>query len=234
MDQILNWRLFYFGLCLSSVLTACGGSGGSTSVATNDSVSSTTSSATTIVSNPVVVGLGTSSEFDGTWVMGSPTTEGVTFNVHSPNQAGLVAIDYGVTSLQYTQQLQAAPLEIDKPLELRLQNLKPGTRYFYRLLFQSSISKQWTATPEYEFQTAKQAGQSFMFAIQGDSHPERLKTQFDADLYKRTLLRAAADKPDFYILSGDDFSVDTLNPDTINAAQVRERYTLQRPYSNSS
>jgi len=71
-----------------------------------------------------------------------------------------------------------------------------------------------------------------MFAIQGDSHPERLKTQFDADLYKRTLLRAAADKPDFYILSGDDFSVDTLNPDTINAAQVRERYTLQRPYLN--
>ena len=59
-----------------------------------------------------------------------------------------------------------------------------------------------------------------------------LGVEFDADLYKRTLLRAAADKPDFYILSGDDFSVDTLNPDTINAAQVRERYTLQRPYLN--
>jgi hypothetical protein len=44
------------------------------------------------------------------------------------------------------------------------------------------------------------------------------------------LLRAAADKPDFYILSGDDFSVDTLNPATITATQVRERYTLQRPY----
>lgn len=218
MDQILKFRFIYFGLCFSLVLTACGGSGGSTSVAANDSANSSTSSSTTTVSNSVVA-VSAASDFAGTWVMGSPTAEGVTFNVHSPDQSGLVAIDYGVTSLQYTQQLQAAALEIDKPLELRLQSLKPGTRYFYRLLFQNSISKQWTATPEYEFQTAKQAGQSFMFAIQGDSHPERLKTQFDADLYKRTLLRVAADKPDFYILSGDDFSVDTLNPDTINAAQ---------------
>ena len=232
MNQIIFPCSCLFAFFLSALLAACGGSGGSTSVTANDSASSSTSSSTTTVSNPVVVGVSTTSDFVGTWVMGSPTAEGVTFNVHSIDQAGLVAIDYGLTSLQYTQQFQPAVLEIDKPLELRLQNLKPGTRYFYRLLFQSSINKQWTATPEYEFQTAKQAGQSFMFAIQGDSHPERLKTQFDADLYKRTLLRAAADKPDFYILSGDDFSVDTLNPDTINAAQVRERYTLQRPYLN--
>ena len=29
---------------------------------------------------------------------------------------------------------------------------------------------------------------------------------------------------------GDDFSVDTLDPKTINAAKVTERYTIQRPY----
>ena len=230
MDQVLTWRLALTGFCLSAGLIACGGSGGGTPVASTDVAISLTGTSTTSVTGPVVTDPTSNSAFAGTWVMGSPTAEGVTFNVHSSDQAGLVAIDYGINSLQYTQQLQAAALEIDKPLEFRLQNLKPGTRYFYRLLFQSSTNKQWTATPEYEFQTAKQAGQSFVFAIQGDSHPERLKTQFDADLYKRTLLRAAADKPDFYILSGDDFSVDTLNPATITASQVRERYTLQRPY----
>ena len=230
MDQVLSWRLIAVGLCVAACLMGCGGGGGSTPLTNNDSASSLANSPVTNVSTPLEVAVNSSSNFGGTWVMGSPTAEAVTFNVHSADQAGLVAIDFGVTSLQYTQQQAPAVLEIDKPLELRLQNLKPGTRYFYRLLFQNSVSKEWTATPEYEFQTARQAGQSFVFAIQGDSHPERLKTQFDADLYKRTLLRAAADKPDFYILSGDDFSVDTLNPVTITSSQVRERYTLQRPY----
>lgn len=232
MHQVLTWRFALVSLCVSVGLMACGGSGGGgvSPVASNETATSLTGTPPTSVTGPVVADVSSSSAFTGTWVMGSPTADGVTFNVHSTDQAGLVAIDYGMTSLQYTQQLPTSSLEIDKPLELRLQNLKPGTRYFYRLLFQSNASKQWTATPEYEFQTAKQAGQPFVFAIQGDSHPERLKTQFDADLYKRTLLRAAADKPDFYILSGDDFSVDTLNPATITASQVRERYTLQRPY----
>jgi len=50
----------------------------------------------------------------------------------------------------------------------------------------------------------------------------------DPDLYARTLLNAAAAKPDFYICMGDDFSVDTLQ--TLNADTVAERYTLQRPF----
>ena len=174
----------------------------------------------------------TSGAFSATWVMGSPTADAITFNVHSADQQGAVSIEYGANSLQYDQQTGPVQLQMDKPLEMMLTNLKAGTRYFYRLRFQASNNKEVVVTPEYEFQTAKSAGQAFVFAIQGDSHPERLKTQFDADLYKRTLLRAAADKPDFYILSGDDFSVDTLNPDTITSAQVRERYTLQRPYLN--
>lgn len=55
--------------------------------------------------------------------------------------------------------------------------------------------------------------------------------QFDADLYVRSLGAAAADRPDFHVLLGDDFSVDTLDPKTITQAQVAGRYTLQRPGS---
>ncbi len=231
MDQILNWRFNFTLWALCATLASCGGGGGSVPVATADNATPSSSGSGTAVVNPlppdVVAG-----SFNGTWVMGSPTPDSITFNVHSADQQGSVAIDYGTSSLQYDQQLASAQLQMDKPLEMMLTNLKAGTRYFYRLRFQASNTKDVVVTPEYEFQTAKSAGQAFVFAIQGDSHPERLKTQFDADLYKRTLLRAAADKPDFYILSGDDFSVDTLNPDTITAAQVRERYTLQRPYLN--
>jgi hypothetical protein len=31
-----------------------------------------------------------------------------------------------------------------------------------------------------------------------------------------TLATAAADRPDFYIMMGDDFGVDTLDPETFN------------------
>ena len=214
------WVIVICGFLMSS----CGGSS-----APNDSALVIT---TPPALNPTPVDPITGGNLNGTWVMGSPTSSSVTFNIHTVDLEGTVSIEFGTTSLSYDKQLPATLLQLDKPLELLIPNLKAGTRYFYRIRFQANNSKYVTTTPEYEFQTAKQAGQAFVFAIQGDSHPERLKTQFDADLYKRTLLRAAADKPDFYILSGDDFSVDTLNPDTITAAQVRERYLLQRPYLN--
>ena len=66
-----------------------------------------------------------------------------------------------------------------------------------------------------------------MFELQGDSHPER-RHQFDPELYARTLRGVAADHPDFYILMGDDFSVDTLP--VVNAQTVAQRYRLQRPF----
>ena len=50
--------------------------------------------------------------------------------------------------------------------------------------------------------------------------------QFDADLYARALTNAAADRPDFYITIGDDFSVDTLK--TVNPDTVTQLYTNQR------
>ena len=71
-------------------------------------------------------------------------------------------------------------------------------------------------------------GSTFVFEIQGDSHPERVKKQFDAALYAQMLSSVAADRPDFYLTSGDDFSVDTLR--TVNAQTVAERYAMQRPY----
>ena len=73
----------------------------------------------------------------------------------------------------------------------------------------------FAASEERSFHTQRAPGSTFTFDIQGDSHPERVKNQFDADLYARTLRSAAADQPDFYLTIGDDFSVDTLK--TVNA-----------------
>ena len=172
--------------------------------------------------------------FKGNVVLGSPTATSIKANVFAPDQSGTVWLAYGKTTGIYLQQSLAVPLVAGKPVEIALDKLSADTAYYYRLYYQpansaSSASSSAGPTEEYRFHTARPPGSTFTFNIQGDSHPER-KSQFDSNLYIRTLQTAAADKPDFYLTSGDDFSVDTLDPATINAAQVTERYTIQRPY----
>jgi len=53
-------------------------------------------------------------------------------------------------------------------------------------------------------------------------------SQFDGSLYTRTLTTGAADRPDFFITIGDDFSIDALQ--AVNADTVASRYTVQLPY----
>ncbi|RVT85059.1 hypothetical protein EOD73_13170 [Inhella crocodyli] len=172
---------------------------------------------------------GTSS-FSGSVALGSPTASSVQANVYSPTQRGTVRIAYGAQSGQLGQTTPAVAIEAGQAVELSLTGLPANTRCYYRLYFQPTGSANEAPGDEWNFHTARPAGSSFTFAIQGDSHPERLKTQFDPDLYTRTLQSVAADQPDFYVLMGDDFSVDTLDPATIDRAKVLERYTLQRPF----
>jgi hypothetical protein len=168
--------------------------------------------------------------FRGNVVLGSPTASSIKANVFAPDQSGTVWISYGASSGTYDKQSSTGTLEPGRPLELALDGLGAGTRYYYRLYFQPAGESAAGPTDEYTFHTARAAGSTFTFTIQGDSHPERAKSQFDASLYARTLLTAAADQPDFHITSGDDFSVDTLDTATITAAQVTERYSMQRPF----
>jgi len=177
--------------------------------------------------SPPPVALGS---FRGNIVLGAPTGQSIKINVFSPDQAGQVWVAYGTQSGQYTRQTAPRALAASQPLELPLDGLSEDTRYVYRLYYQPTGGSAAGPTEEYSFHTARPAGSTFTFCIQGDSHPERAKTQFDGALYTRTLLTAAADQPDFYMTIGDDFSVDTLDPKTINAAKVTERYTIQRPY----
>ena len=168
--------------------------------------------------------------FTGNIVLGAPTGVAIKANVFSPDQSGMVTIAFGTTSGSYTRQTNPLSLVAGTPLELSLSELAPNTRYYYRLYFQPTGSSTAGPTEEYTFHTARPAGSTFTFSIQGDSHPERAGQQFNSELYRRTLLTAAADQPDFYLTIGDDFSVDQLDPLTVTAAQVVERYIIQRPY----
>jgi hypothetical protein len=122
--------------------------------------------------------------------------------------------EYGTAPGNYGRKTNLLALPAGQPVELVFDSLQPNTEYFYRLQYRQPGEAAFHARPECRFHTQRAAGSTFMFAIQGDSHPERPQMS-DPDLYARTLLNAAAAKPDFYICMGDDFSVDTLQ--TLNA-----------------
>lgn len=156
---------------------------------------------------------------------GRPTASSITANIVA-QQGGTARLDYGVASGGYTSGSVTVPLAAGQPQELELRKLQADTRYFYRLTFTPHAGAAITRS-EQQFQTQRAPGKTFTFELQGDSHPERPQ-QFDAALYAQTLRAVAADHPDFYLLMGDDFSVDTLQQ--VNVQTVAQRYWLQRPY----
>jgi hypothetical protein len=208
------------GVVLAALVAACGGGSGGSG------------------SNPVTpanvpgspAGVVTTGAFRGSIVLGVPTAMSIKANVYAPDQGGTIWLAYGTSPGAYEGQTPAVTLAAGKPLEIAVDGLKGDTRYYYRLHYQASDGAGSGPTGEHTFHTARLPGSTFTFTLQGDSHPERAKTQFDPDLYTRTLLTAASDAPDFHLTMGDDFSVDTIDPTVVSAAKVAERYTIQRPY----
>lgn len=154
-------------------------------------------------------------------VLGRPTATSITANLIPPRTMQ-VSYEYGLQAGVYTRQTAVQTAVGGEPLETVLEGLVANTRYYYRLRYDDQVSAEGS------FHTQRTPGTPFMFAIQGDSHPERVNKQFDARLYGITLGSVAAARPDFFVAIGDDFSVDTLK--TINAQTVKGVYQFQRPY----
>ena len=166
--------------------------------------------------------------FNGNIILGSPTDHSIAIRVNFRSDQDSVYVEYGEISGDFPYRTPGQQnIKANVPYQDAVDSLKPNWKYYYRIRFRPAGQTAFGASPEYNFHTQRARGSVFMFCIQGDSHPERA-SQFDAALYTRTLQTVAADHPDFYMTIGDDFSVDTLQ--TLNAATVTARYTLQLPY----
>jgi len=157
-------------------------------------------------------------------MLGRPTDRGITLNVLADGALEGFA-EYGTTAGRYERQTEAVSLPAGTPVEIELDGLKPDTAHFYRIRSRKPGETDFAAGPEHCFHTQRPPGSTFTFEIQGDSHPERAH-QHDPAMYAQTLLAAAADRPDFYMTIGDDFSVDTLR--SIDADAVERIYRSQR------
>lgn len=170
-----------------------------------------------------------------TIILGQPTDRSITVNIRSDTAIELY-LEYGAKPGTYSGQTKAATASPDPYAsgfflsQSVIAGLQADTQYYYRMQSRPSGSTgPFAPGPESSFHTQRAPGSTFVFCVQGDSHPEREKTMFDPNLYRQTLAAVAAAKPDFYVTSGDDFSVDTLQPPYTQAA-VTNRYTLQLPY----
>jgi len=155
-------------------------------------------------------------------ILGRPTGNSIVLSVLFDEDTK-AQIGYGLESSSRRNYTENISFKKGEPKEILLDKLLPDTQYEYILT--DGASKKILV--EGGFHTQRAPGSSFVFEIQGDSHPER-PFQNDPVLYAQTLRAAAADKPDFYMTIGDDFSVDTLR--AVNAETVAQRYQIQRPF----
>ena len=140
-------------------------------------------------------------------------------------------VEFGPESGQYNGRTPARSLKAGEPVEFELGGLLPDHAYVYRLNFQKIGDGGYEKREECRFHTQRRPGDSFTFAVQGDSHPERPGRMYDADLYVRTLRNVAADKPDFYFMMGDDFSIERLfEQKSLSPASVDAVYSHQRGF----
>ncbi|MEI7429587.1 MAG: metallophosphoesterase [Betaproteobacteria bacterium] len=159
-------------------------------------------------------------------ILGRPTDTTVTASIVSM-EVREAFIEYGTAQSNYTRRTSTLNLPANQPIQVLLEGLLPGKPAYYRLRHRKPGETVFANGLEQSVQMQRLPGSHFVFEIQGDSHPER-RNQFDPALYAQTLRAIAADRPDFYLLIGDDFSVDTLP--VVNAETVTRRYQVQRPF----
>jgi len=163
-------------------------------------------------------------------ILGRPTDTSVTLSVLS-SDAREAAVEYGTARGAYTGKTDAVKVPAGTPVEVTIDGLDRDRLYYYRLLTLPPGTAEFRPEPEAAFHTQRAAGSTFVFGVQGDSHPEREGKMYDPALYLQTMRHVAKDAPDFYILMGDDFSIERLiSRKTLSLAAVDRVYAYQRGF----
>lgn len=162
-------------------------------------------------------------------ILGRPTDRTITLSVQSATEVEAF-VEYG-NPPALPQKTPTIPLKPGIPAEFEIGGLSPNTSYHYRLNTRTPGSASFSKGDESQFRTQRPPGESFTFAVQGDSHPERAGRMFDADLYAVTMRNVAKDRPDFYFMMGDDFSIERLiENNNKSQAAVNAVYAQQRAF----
>ena len=171
---------------------------------------------------------------DRSVILGRPTADSVAVSVRS-STAVEAFVEYAMhADTKSDVRGSKSPIvacPAGTPTVIELTGLKSDTRYEYRLHVRAPGATAFVADEPASFVTARAAGRTFTFGVQGDSHPERSGKMYAPELYERTLKQAASDALDFYVTLGDDFSIERLiERDTLSQESVDRVYAHQRGF----
>jgi len=163
-------------------------------------------------------------------MLGRPTNNSVALSVIA-NREVSAYIQFGISKTRYSSKTATKKLAAGLPDVFDLTKLKTNSIIYYRVAYVESGSSKVMYGPQYSFRTQRSKTSSFSFTLHGDTHPERKGKMFNEDLYKVALGNVLAQKPDFHILMGDDFSIDPLiSKGQANAANVDKVYETHRQW----
>lgn len=158
----------------------------------------------------------------GDVILGAPRDHSIVLSVAASNGTQ-VSIHYGTTP-EVLSNTATGKVSENNIIEVELNNLTANTRYYYQVLFNGTLQGDI-----YSFVTRRVQGSTFNFGVQGDSHPEREKEMFNAELYQINMKNVSQYQPDFYFTLGDDFSIERLiENNAVSQSSVDNIYSLQR------
>lgn len=163
--------------------------------------------------------------FEACELLGCPTDESVLINM-LPVAAVDVYFEYGTSPGVYTGVTPTQSYAASTPIEVELDSLQPGTRYFYRTRYRETGQTIFAAGTEYSFMTQRARGDAFVVTVTADPHPE---DNSNPDMYELTLGNCAADQPDLHFDLGDTFMSDKL-PKPFNQLAIDQAVRNHRPW----
>ena len=167
-------------------------------------------------------------------VLGRPTNNSIAISLISGTPLSAY-IEYGYKPTSLVKKSPVTTFATLSPKTIELAGLNPNSQVFYRVRSKAAGASAYEVGQILTFSTARKAGSTFSFVVQGDSHPERAGKMFNADLYVQTLNNIASQKPDFMIMLGDDFSIDPLiGKSQANQANIEGIYSTQRNWLSAT
>ena len=161
-------------------------------------------------------------------LLGRPTRDSIVLSLRS-EKACEVRVRWSAADGSGEHLSETVMIPPGDPRDIEVKGLTPDASYRYRV--ETLDRSEYVAGDWYEFRTARAAGSRFVFAVQGDSHPERPTKMYDPALYARTMQNVSADRPDFYFCMGDDFSIERfIERGKPTQAQVDGVYAHQRGF----
>lgn len=135
-------------------------------------------------------------------------------------------IEYGTQPGIYTNANASISNTAGVPDKIKIDNLIPDTKYYYRTRYRSAGTSNFLAGPERTFHTQRALGSTFTFTIEADPHLYDKKGC--TNLYNICLTNQAADQPDFMIDMGDTYGDDHY-PDLMTSGQSDSLHRYYRP-----